>query len=253
MRKLLAGAALATAVLTSLLLAPSASATPASDQTQTVANLGSTSALCSAGFMAANYAIGSTFTSGVTGNLTSVEVPIMQTDTNTDFTVSIYALSNGLPSGQPLATETYLGSSLISIANGGTFSAALSTPAAVVSGNSYAFSIKFPSCSSNAQMVFQVGSTPADKRLVYNQNNSPNWTVDNTYGIAFTTYVEVPQVQSSPSASSSSSVVPSSAPELAVTSTPDLARMFGWMVIAVLLIGAGSALITQQFRRLQRK
>lgn len=249
MRKLLASAVFATAVLSSVLLASSALATPASDQTQTVTNQGSTSAICSTGMMAINYAIGSTFTAGVTGNLTSVDIPVMQNAGNADVTVSIYALSNGVPSGQALATETFLGSSLTSIANGGTFSAVFSSPAAVVSGNSYAFSFRFPSCASYAQMVVRVGSTPADKRLVYNQNSNPNWTVDNNYGIAFTTYVEVPQVQSSPSASSSSSVVPSSAPQLAVTSAPNLAGMFGWLSFATLLIGAGSALITQKLRK----
>ena len=241
--------AFALAVTGVLCLFPSAAqAAPAVDQTQTLNNVGTTGPLCSTGMMASNSTVGSVFTAGLTGSLTSVSFPISQTSTTDNLLVSIYSLSAGLPFGQPLATQTISTSTLVPLAQGGTLTVVFDSPASVVSGTGYAFTFGFPSCSSSSQLTIAEGVAPVDKRLVFNQNNSQTWVKETTYGMNFTTYVEVPQAQSSPSPSSSS------AQSSSQNSTPQVLAQTGsettflvplWFGLGLLLTSSGFVLIAR--------
>lgn len=223
-----------------------AHAAPVVDQTQTLNNVGTTGPLCSTGMMASNSIVGSVFTAGLTGSLTSVSFPISQTSSTDNLQVSIYSLSAGLPSGQPLATQTISASTLVLLAQGGTLTVVFDTPASVVSGTGYAFTFGFPSCSSFSQLTIAEGVAPADKRLVFNQNNSQTWVKETTYGMNFSTYVEVPQVQSSPSPSSTQSSSQNSTTQvLAQTGSETNYLVPLWFGLGLLLSSSGFVLIAR--------
>lgn len=222
----------------------SASAAPVADQTQTLSFLGTTGPMCSTGMMASNSTVGSVFTAGLTGALTSIAFPIQQTSTADNLLVSVYSLSGGLPAGQPLASQTIPSSSLLPLSQGGTLTVNFDTPASVVSGSEYAFTFKFPSCSSMAQLSVPEGIAPADKRLVFNQNNSATWFKETTYGMNFTTYVDVPQAQGSPTPVQTSS--PSSPPqELAQTGNGFEQYFLLWSSLGIFVIASGLALLAK--------
>ena len=184
-------------------------AVPVVDQTQTVTAGGETTVNCfepDPG-VAVCQERGSTFTAGISGRLTSIDVPTIRNVNPADLTVSVWIADavTGLPTGSAIATQVIPAASLVS---GETVSVAFSSPATVVAGTGYVFILGFPlaSASSGPGMLLSLGVSPADKRL------AGFTSIDPQYGISFTTYVDDAPVSAAPLADTGSngSVVGSS-------------------------------------------
>ena len=224
-----------------LVFPQTAFAAPVIDQSQSISSTGTGSSFC----MVDNDDsfsddIGSTFTAGVSGTLTSLEIPIFGSSTSESLSVLIYEISDGSITNPPLASQTISDAVLASVADGGTLSVVFTSPATIVSGGDYAFAMKFLSCTSFGQVVVQLGESPADKRAIYNQNNDATWATDNQYGMSFTTYVEALPAQSTPDPSPEATT----APELAVTGSHNLFDSTSWGFVTAFVIGLGLFLLT---------
>jgi hypothetical protein len=162
-------------------------AVPVVDQTQTVTAEGETTVNCyepDPG-VAVCQERGSTFTAGISGRLTSIDVPTIRNVNPSDLTVTVWNADalTGLPTGSAIATQVIPAASLVS---GETVSVAFTSPATVVAGTDYVFILGFPlsSASSGVGMLLSLGVSPADKRL------ASFTSIDLEYGISFTTYVD---------------------------------------------------------------
>lgn len=184
-------------------------AVPRVDQTQTLTAAGVTSLGCYEPVpgVAVCQELGSTFTAGISGRLTSIDVPTIRNLNPADLTVSVWNVDavSGLPTGSAIATQVIPAASLVS---GETVSVAFTSPATVVAGRDYVFILEFPlsSASTGAGMLLSLGVSPADKRAA-------GFTyIDPGYGISFTTYVDDAPVSAAPLADTGSngSVVGSS-------------------------------------------
>lgn len=184
-------------------------AVPVVDQTQTVTAAGEAAVSCyePGPGVAVCQEQGSTFTAGISGRLTSIDVPTIRNVNPADLTVSIWIADavTGLPTGSAIATQVIPAASLVS---GETVSVAFTPPATVVAGTDYVFILGFPlsSASSGPGILVSLGVSPADKRLA-------DFTdIDPVYGISFTTYVDDAPVSAAPLADTGSngSVVGSS-------------------------------------------
>lgn len=157
------------------------------DQTQTVETAGSVNAWCRPVPAPVCGEVGSTFTAGISGKLTSIDVPNGYATTTVDLTVTIWNVDPvyGLPTGTALATQVIPGESLDS---GGITSVTFDSPATVTAGTKYVFLLEFPieSASSWPNLSLNLGASPADKRIAFRH------ALDFGLGINFTTYVEKP-------------------------------------------------------------
>jgi carboxypeptidase family protein/uncharacterized protein DUF4214 len=93
------------------------------------------------GFNSTNW-VGQTFTAGLSGSLTKVDVDLFCsgcTGTTPNLTVSIRATAGGFPTGADLATGTITG---FSSGSGGYFTATFTTPLAVTAGTQYALMVR---------------------------------------------------------------------------------------------------------------
>ena len=170
----------------------SALAAPVADQTQNLSPVGSFGSMCIPPGMFPNMQLnknGSTFTAGVSGRLAKIEFPVIWTQDTADLTVNVWADSNGLPSGQPLATEVIPAANLTPISTGGTLVVAFTTPATVTSGTPYIFTFGFESCSQTVQMSVDMVNPPSDKHRISFQTGQ-SWAPDASRGMNFTTYVD---------------------------------------------------------------
>jgi len=232
---------LTSTVATALVLSVCASAIPANaaplvDQTQTITDTGSTSAVCLDMIGIYTLGIGSTFTAGVSGLLTSIEFPISYANSNRGASVNIWSVDDisGLPTGSPIASQAVSLATLISLQNGGNLNVVFDTPITIVAAGKYAFTIDLAAdCTGGMNQVgFRLGLSTPDKRTVFRQNSGT--TVDTAYGISFTTFVE----NQSP---------PASAPDasLAATGTDT-----SWLAVGSLIaVFAGACFLTVSRRK----
>jgi hypothetical protein len=178
-------------------------AVPVVDQTQTVTAGGEAAVNCyepNPGVPVCQ-AQGSTFTAGISGRLTSIDVPTIRNVNPSDLTVTVWNADTvtGFPAGSAIATQVIPAASLVS---GETVSVAFTSPATVVAGTDYVFILEFPlsSASSGPGMLLSLGVSPADKRL------ASFTSIDPVYGISFTTYVDDAPVSAAPLADTGANV-----------------------------------------------
>ena len=185
-------AVLVTAALFSVGVSP-AQAAPVADQTQsglTGTNI-QASILQMGPTVIGTTDIGSSFTAGLSGQLTSIEV---QTSAYSggfpahDAEAKVWIVDGaGLPTGTALATATI---PVASLNPTGTLTITFATPATVTAGTNYAFTIGFveQTGATVSQLTFPTGIAPAGKHFVSLANGTPG--LHSPYGINFTTYVE---------------------------------------------------------------
>jgi hypothetical protein len=143
-------------------------------------------------FNATNWA-GQTFTAGVSGMLTRVDLNLFCSGcvgTTPNLTVSIRATSAGLPTGADLATATIPG---FSSGAGGYYTANLVTPLAVTAFTRYAVifrPVSNPSVGSYAYVVSASSAYVLGDNVFDGGNSGATWGLDNTADIGFRTYVQ---------------------------------------------------------------
>ena len=129
---------------------------------------------------------GQTFTAGVTGDLTRVDLDLFCsgcTGTTPNITVSIRATTGtpALPTGADLATATIAG---FSSGSGGYFSANFAAPLAVTAGTRYAVimrAVANPSAGTYAYVVSSANPYPNGQRVTSSTSGAA-WTADITSG-----------------------------------------------------------------------
>ena len=170
-----------------------AMAVPAVDQTQSgLTGFGVQASLLTDGSSTVIFQenTGNSFTAGVSGPLTSIDVPFSSYSLGFpafDVQATVWNVDGfGLPTGVALATQTIPGSSI----SGTKFTINFAAPATVTAGTRYVFLIGFINASGpfSSTLNFQAGTAPSGKRAVYMGTLSPY--VDSTKGINFTTYVD---------------------------------------------------------------
>ena len=239
------------AITLAVLIPQAAFAIPVADQSQAATSVGNTQSRCSTGPMASITSSGNAFTAGATGNLTSIDIPVISASTSEQALVSVYAAANEAPTGTAIATQPISTSQLTAVATGGTLQVVFATPASVVSGTGYAFVVSFPSCSSSVSVRFPIGLAAPGKHFVQRTGSSGPFIVDTTYAINFTTYVEAPAPQNTPSPTPSVSATPSvtSAAQLANTGSHHVELTLLWVSLGTLLLALGTVLFTRNIKR----
>jgi hypothetical protein len=184
-------AVLVTAALFSVGVSP-AQAAPVADQTQSGLTGSPQGAVFLGNFL--KIEIGNSFTAGLSGQLTSIEVQTSSYSTNATAhgaEAKVWSVDgNGLPTGTALATATIPVASIPTA--GGTLTITFSTPATVTAGTNYAFTIGFiDTPGATASSIYLPGGVaPLGKRAVSFSNGTP--ALNPIDGINFTTYVEPP-------------------------------------------------------------
>lgn len=240
----------ALAIALSVVVPMSAQAAVQADQTQNLSVIGSFGPMCQPPGMMFPFGMlnkdGSTFTAGVTGDLTTIEFPVIWTQTTANLTVNIWADSGGLPTGSALATQVLTSADLTPVASGGMLEVNFTTPAAVTAGTPYIFTFGFDSCSQSAQMSVGMVNAPSDKHRIWYQTGQ-SWAPDASHGMNFTTFVDVPAQNNN----SSSSPTPSSSSTSSASSTlADTGQNQGWLWslagFGALLIAAGAQVVARK-------
>jgi hypothetical protein len=145
--------------------------------------------------------LGSAFTAGVSGLLSSIEFPIMGTSAlSSGFTVTVWNVDevSGLPTGLAIATQAVSLEALNPLRNGGNLNVVFDNPPTIVAAEKYAFLMDFPATCTGSynQVTLALGISDPDKLYVYRQNNT--FTLSASYGMSFTTYVEIPTPSPTP-------------------------------------------------------
>jgi hypothetical protein len=231
-------AVLVTAALFSVGVSP-AQAAPVADQTQsglTGTNI-QASILQMGPTVIGTTDIGSSFTAGLSGQLTSIEVQTSAYSAGFpahDAEARVWIVDGaGLPTGTALATATI---PVASLNPTGTLTITFATPATVTAGTNYAFTIGFVEQTGAmvSQLTFPTGIAPAGKHFISLANGTPG--LHSPYGINFTTYVESvapedPSDEEPPSGASDEELADTGANASAVVALAPLGAM-------VLLAGA---------------
>lgn len=132
---------------------------------------------------------GQTFTAGISGLLTNVDVYVSRASVNADLNVSIYAVSAGLPTGSALASTTIAASSISAV--GGLVGAAFTTPARVEAGTQYAITLTSTLTAGFYNMGFSSGGYAGGGAIVITQLSHPNFiSPPGNSDLIFNTYVE---------------------------------------------------------------
>ena len=230
---------LAAAGLMTLGSAP-AQATPAADFIQSGLTGTDYAAIANTDFPT-DFIQGSPFRAGLSGSLTSIDLPIFYYDVMSgsafDVQMNVWNVDgSGLPTGAALATQTIPAASLTPFgATPGTLSVTFSNPATITAGTDYAFTIEFIIVGSgHNELGFEAGLVPAGKRLMNNQGGS--MALDTLYGFNFTTYVD---------ADSPSQPLPDTGHSESVTAVS--------LGVSVGLLTAGALALIMVRRRLTRK
>ncbi len=157
------------------------------------------------GFTSTSWA-GQTFTAGLTGLLTRVDLYLFCSGcsgANPNITVSIRNTASSLPTGADLATATIPG---FSSPSGGWFSASFSSPASVTAGTQYAVVFRLASSRTGTQAYVYSGTTAAGGfgdvytggRRCTSTNSGSTWTCSTVSTTAadddFVTWVTNPTV-----------------------------------------------------------
>jgi hypothetical protein len=226
---------LVTAALFSVGVAP-AYAAPVADQTQSgltgtgagvmmIQNLGT-------GAVLFKTEMGSSFTAGLTGQLTSIEVQVSAYSSGFPAhgaQAKVWSVDgSGLPTGAALATQTIPVASLAA----GALTVDFTTPANVTAGTHYVFTIGFIETTGAfmSQLSFDGGISPAGKRVAGFAGGGTPY-LDTEYGINFTTYVDEGDSEGPSTGASAGALVNTGASE-SVTS-----NLFG-MSAGLLAVGA---------------
>ena len=136
---------------------------------------------------------GQSFTAGVSGQLTAVDVDLFCsgcTGTTPNITVSIRATSGDLPTGSDLATATIPG---FSSGSGGFFTATFGAPPTLAAGTKYAIVVRAVSNPSAGTYAYvkSSGSPYAGGRRSTSANSGASWTLGNpSTDIGFKTYMK---------------------------------------------------------------
>jgi hypothetical protein len=226
-------AVLVTAALFSVGVSP-AQAAPVADQTQsglTGTNI-QASILQMGPTVIGTTDIGSSFTAGLSGQLTSIEVQVSAYSSGSPAhgaQAKVWSVDgSGLPTGAALATQTIPVASLAA----GALTVDFTTPANVTAGTHYVFTIGFIETTGAfmSQLSFDGGIAPAGKRVAgFASGGTPY--LDTAYGINFTTYVDEGDSEGPSTGASAGALVNTGASE-SVTS-----NLFG-MSAGLLAVGA---------------
>jgi hypothetical protein len=228
-------AVLVTAALFSVGVSP-AQAAPVADQTQSgltgtgagvmmIQNLGT-------GAVQFKTEMGSSFTAGLTGQLTSIEVQVSAYSSGFPAhgaQAKVWSVDgSGLPTGAALATQTIPVESLAA----GALTVDFTMPANVTAGTHYVFTIGFIETTGAfmSQLSFDGGIAPAGKRVAGFAGGGTPY-LDTGYGINFTTYVDEGDSEGPSTGASAGALVNTGASE-SVTS-----NLFG-MSAGLLAVGA---------------
>lgn len=204
---------------------------------------------------------GQTFTAGITGLLDTFTIQLKKQGSPGVLNGSIYAESNGFPTGSPLATTT-VAESVVSSASISTISFIFSAPVSVTAGTSYVFVVEAPSASTSYSNVFPFtatynnyimyfgnpGAEPVGTHSLYMGSGSP-WIIFNQ-SFLFASYVGPAASPSSPP-SSTPSASPSGDPtsmNLANTGARNDSGNLTAFLLSLLLLGSGIALNISQAR-----
>ena len=198
-------------VLSACAVAVPANAAPLVDQTQTITNNGSGGPVCFDMGGVYTQGLGSAFTAGLSGLLSSIEFPITGTSAlSSGFTVTVWNVDevSGLPTGPAIAAQAVSLETLNPLRNGGNLNVVFDTPPTIVAAEKYAFLMDFPATCTGSynQVTLALGISDPDKIYFTRQNNA--FVLGSGYGMSFTTSVEVPTPTPSPSASASPTTAP---------------------------------------------
>jgi hypothetical protein len=154
--------------------------------------------------------IGQTFTAGLSGPLTSVEVFLVDVDgksgTEPGLTVALASTSSGLPVGVALAASTIPDSDVPSVP--GVVTVTFSSPATVTAGEQYAILITTSETYSNYKWCGDGADTYSGGTSLDDSPEDRNWRQTAYKDMSLRTYVDVPAAPSN--GSGSQSVAPQS-------------------------------------------
>ncbi len=138
---------------------------------------------------AGNYG-GQSFTAGLTGRLTQIDVQVSRSGSSGPLTVGVYATSGGLPTGSALASQTIPQADLPTLAEW--FSVMFSSPANVVAGTQYAFALQAPSTGEGALVQFSAVTPETYAGGILLDNGPSAWAANTVSAdMIFRTYVDV--------------------------------------------------------------
>lgn len=235
-----------------LLIAPISSALAADviDQQQDLAVIGTANSQCDSGgpMGPTNIVNGSTFTAGVTGSLTRIEVPVSSISITDPVWLRVYNTSGQVPTGDPIASQEVSSILVDTNASGGSLIVDFAKPTYVVAGTKYAFALGFDSCSTGqAKLEIQMGIPEGGDTLVQYQSSNSSWVNDGYYGINYTTYVETfPSFSPSPSPTATP-LVPSN-PDDTLADTGSNFDPTLWIIAGFIMLSAGFTFLTKAKR-----
>lgn len=185
-----------TAIAASVVFASPATADPVIDQ-QTVVD--PVWGYQSAGDVTRTTPMASSFTAGLTGALTQVDLKFCckQNLNPQDLTIGIYAITGGLPGGSALASEMPSSATLSALpisvggagmANVGTLSVLFTSPAQVTAGTSYAI-VTSVDRSSGSNYRWHVEAAPTGNQTFF-LSGGGDWEIANFPVGAYTTWVD---------------------------------------------------------------
>lgn len=128
------------------------------------------------------------FTAGVTGTLTSVDVGVSQSGSPTNLTIAIFDAVSGVPVGSSRAARTLTGADLTSVTAGQTLVAvSFTSPTSVTAGASYAI-VASTTDSLPAKFEWYRAVPYARGTAAYDDGSGPGWSALG-YDFTFATYV----------------------------------------------------------------
>lgn len=165
-----------------------AMAAPAVDQVSPLAGVGGSA------WIGSNFPTAQPFVPQVTGSLTSVSIPLARNvygASYTNFTVSVYATSEGIPTGQPLASVVFGQSDVNALTQDranppSTVNAVFTNPANVTAGTVYALRVT----TTDTGDVFHWFSGNYCLGHIYQRASSNGRWLSGDGALAFTTYVD---------------------------------------------------------------
>lgn len=169
----------------------------------------------------ATQSVGQTFSANSSGLLDRVTLELSRNTAGTGaFTVEIFAVANGLPTGSALASQSMAESAVTTSRS--TVIVDFSTPATVSMGNWYAVVVRAPSATGNLRYRWYGPGYDLVPNLSAVADTGSGWFVDIT-DVYFETYVTAVQPTSTPSASSTGSSSASATVDAAADTAPTLA------------------------------
>lgn len=180
--------ALVLALMATGVVSVPASAAPAVDQVSPLAGVGGSA------WIGSNYPTAQPFVPQVTGSLTSVSLPLARNvwgNSYTNFTVSVYATSEGLPTGQPLASVAFGQSDVNALTQDranppSTVNAVFSSPPNVTAGTVYAIRV---TTTDTGDAYHWFSGTYCLGHIYQRASSNGRW-LSGDGSLAFTTYVD---------------------------------------------------------------